>query len=158
MRRKRLNGKKWRLMAYLSIWRQNGLPRRKLAVFHKHMPDYIWKSLESDVFSALGQMPVTELKAHILIVALETLRCLTQRINEILKFSINSCLLDTNSASTIGEVFEKPKKLHMATIRPESLPELVQHIETANLALMSRYLIKWQLLTLVRPGEASGAR
>jgi integrase len=58
--------------------------------------------------------------------------------------------------STIGDVFEKPKKQHMATIRPERLPELVQRIETTNLSLMTRYLIKWQLLTLVRPGEASG--
>ncbi|EBZ5775278.1 integrase [Salmonella enterica subsp. enterica] len=127
--------------------------------------DDIWKSLERDVFPALGQTPVTELKAHILIAALEpvrargaleTLRRLTQRINEILKFAINSGLLDANPASTIGDVFEKPKKQHMATIRPERLPELVQRIETTNLSLMTRYLIKWQLLTLVRPGEASG--
>lgn len=81
--------------------------------------DDIWKSLERDVFPALVQTPVTELKAHILIAALEpvrargaleTLRRLTQRINEILKFAINSGLLDANPASTIGDIFEKPKK------------------------------------------------
>ena len=54
--------------------------------------DDIWKSLEKDVFPAIGQTPVTELKAHTLIAALEpvrargaleTLRRLTQRINEV---------------------------------------------------------------------------
>jgi integrase len=128
--------------------------------------DDIWKSLERNVFPALGQTPVTELKAYILIAALESVRArgalemlrrLTQRINEILKFAINSGLLDANPVSTIGEVFDRPKKQHMATIRPERLPELVQRIETTNLALMTRYLIKWQLLTLVRSCEAAGA-
>ena len=38
--------------------------------------DDIWKSLEKDVFPAIGQTPVTELKV-------ETLRRLTQRINEV---------------------------------------------------------------------------
>ncbi|EIX6435559.1 tyrosine-type recombinase/integrase [Salmonella enterica] len=129
--------------------------------------DDIWKSLERDVFPVLGQTPVTELKAHTLIAALEpvrvrgaleTLRRLTQRINEILKFAINSGLLDANPASTIGEVFEKPKKQHMPTIRPERLPELMQRFENTNLSLMTRHLLKWQLLTLVRPGEAAGAK
>lgn len=128
--------------------------------------DDIWRSLEKNVFPVIGQTPVAELKAHTLIAALEpvrargaleTLRRLTQRINEIMTFAVNSGLLDANPASTIGKVFEKPKKQHMATIRPERLPELVQRIETTNLSLMTRYLIKWQLLTLVRPGEASGA-
>ncbi|EBX8629414.1 DUF4102 domain-containing protein [Salmonella enterica subsp. enterica serovar Kintambo] len=127
--------------------------------------DDIWRSLERDVLPVIGQTPVAELKAHTLIAALEpvrargaleTLRRLTQRINEVMVFAVNSGQLDANPASTIGKVFEKPKKQHMATIRPERLPELVQRIETTNLSLMTRYLIKWQLLTLVRPGEASG--
>ena len=45
----------------------------------------------------------------------------------------------------------------MATIRPERLPELMQRFECTNLTLMTRLLMKWQLLTLVRPAEASGA-
>lgn len=88
--------------------------------------------------------------------ALETLRRLAQRINEMMVFAVNSGLLDANPASTIGKVFEKPKKQHMVTIRPERLPELMQRFANTNLALMTRLLMKWQLLTLVRPGEAAG--
>lgn len=125
----------------------------------------IWRSLEKNVFPVIGQMPVTELKAQTLIAALEpvrargaleTLRRLTQRINEVMVFAVNSGLLDASPAATIGKVFEKPKKQHMATIRPERLPELMQRFENTNLTLMTRLLMKWQLLTLVRPGEAAG--
>lgn len=125
----------------------------------------IWRSLEKNVFPVIGQTPVKELKAHTLIAALEpvrargaleTLRRLTQRINEVMVFAVNSGLLDASPAATIGKVFEKPKKQHMATIRPERLPELMQRFENTNLTLMTRLLMKWQLLTLVRPGEAAG--
>lgn len=127
--------------------------------------DDIWRSLEKNVFPVIGQTPVKELKAHTLIAALEpvrargaleTLRRLTQRINEVMVFAVNSGLLDASPAATIGKVFEKPKKQHMATIRPERLPELMQRFENTNLTLMTRLLMKWQLLTLVRPGEAAG--
>ncbi|BDI37247.1 integrase domain-containing protein [Escherichia coli] len=127
--------------------------------------DDIWRSLERDVFPAIGQMPVTELKAHTLISALEpvrargtleTLHRLTQRINEVMKFAINTGLLDANPASTIDEAFVKPKKQHMPTIRPERLPELMQRVHTTCLSPMTRLLLQWQLLTLVRPAEAAG--
>lgn len=46
----------------------------------------------------------------------------------------------------------------MPSISPKRLDELVQRVETASLAALTRYMIWWQLLTLVRPGEATGAR
>lgn len=117
------------------------------------------------MFPAIGQTPVTALKAHTLIVALEPVRVrgaletlyrLTQRINEVMKFAINTGLLDANPASTIDEAFVKPKKQHMPTIRPERLPELMQRVYVTNLSPMTRLLLLWQLLTLVRPAEAAG--
>lgn len=127
--------------------------------------DDIWRSLERDVFPVIGQTPVTDLKAYTLIAALEpvrlrgaleTLHRLTQRINEVMKFAINTGLLDANPASTIDQAFVKPKKRHMPTIRPERLPELMQRVYTTNLSPMTRLLLLWQLLTLVRPAEAAG--
>ena len=137
---------------------------KKSTVSAEHAQE-IWSSLEKNLFPLIGEMPVSELKAPQLIAALEpvrargaleTLRRLTQRVNEIMKFAINTGLLEANPASCIGQVFEKPKRTHMPTIRPERLQELVQRIETTNLNQMTRYLVKWQLLTLVRPGEAAG--
>lgn len=54
--------------------------------------------------------------------------------------------------------FEKPKKQNMPTLRPEELPKLMRSLVMSNLTVPTRCLIEWQLLTLVRPSEASGAR
>ncbi|WP_312239863.1 integrase domain-containing protein [Pantoea sp.] len=133
-------------------------------------PDYakdIWRSLEKDVFPAIGEIPVQEIKARKLVEALEpikargaleTVRRLVQRINEIMIYAVNTGLIDANPASGIGMAFEKPKKQNMPTLRPEELPKLMRSLVMSNLSVSTRCLIEWQLLTLVRPSEASGTR
>lgn len=86
------------------------------------------------------------------------MRQLVQRINEIMIYAVNTGLLDANPASGIGIAFEKPKKQNMPTLRPEELPKLMRSLLMSNLSVPTRCLIEWQLLTLVRPSEASGAR
>ena len=54
--------------------------------------------------------------------------------------------------------FENPKKQNMPTLRPKALPKLMRSLVMSNLSVSTRCLIEWQLLTLVRPSEASGAR
>lgn len=133
-------------------------------------PDYakdIWRSLQKDVFPAIGEIPVQQVKARTLVEALEpikargaleTVRRLVQRINEIMIYAVNTGLIDANPASGIGMAFEKPKKQNMPTLRPEELPKLMRSLIMSNLSVSTRCLIEWQLLTLVRPSEASGAR
>lgn len=133
-------------------------------------PDYakdIWRSLERDVFPAIGDIPVQEIKARKLVEALEpikargaleTVRRVVQRINEIMIYAVNTGLIDANPASGIGMAFEKPKKKNMPTLRPEELPKFFRSLVMSNLSVPTRCLIEWQLLTLVRPSEASGTR
>ncbi|PIF20956.1 integrase domain-containing protein [Candidatus Pantoea floridensis] len=133
-------------------------------------PDYakdIWRSLEKDVFPAVGEIPVQKIKARTLVEALEpikargaleTVRRLVQRINEIMIYAVNTGLIDANPASGIGMAFEKPKKQNMPTLRPEELPKLMRSLALSNLSVSTRCLIEWQLITLVRPSEASGTR
>lgn len=90
-------------------------------------PDYakdIWRSLEKDIFPTIGEIPVQEIKARTLVEALEpikargaleTVRRLVQRINEIMIYAVNTGLIDANPASGIGMAFEKPKKQNMPT-------------------------------------------
>ncbi len=108
-------------------------------------PDYakdIWRSLEKDVFPAVGEFPVQQIKARTLVDALEhirargaleTVRRLVQRINEIMIYAVNTGLIDTNPATGIGMAFEKPKKQNMPTLRPEELPKLLRALVMSNL-------------------------
>lgn len=127
----------------------------------------IWRSLEKDIFPTIGEVPVQALKARTIVEALEpikargaleTVRRLVQRINEIMIYAVNTGLIDTNPASGVGMAFEKPKKQNMPTLRPEELPKLMRSLIMSNLSVPTRCLIEWQLLTLVRPSEASGTR
>lgn len=126
-----------------------------------------WRSLDKDVFPAIGAIPVQDLKARTIVEALEpikargaleTVRRLVQRINEIMFYAVNTGLIDANPASGVGMAFEKPKKQNMPTLRPEELPTLMRSLVMSNLSVPTRCLIEWQLLTVVRPSEASGTR
>lgn len=73
-------------------------------------------------------------------------------------FAVNTGLIDANSASSVEMAFEKSKKQNMPTLRPEELPKLIRSLVMSNLSVPTRCLIELQLLTLVRPSEASGTR
>jgi len=127
----------------------------------------IWRYLDKDVFPAIGAIAVQEIKARTIVEALEPIKArgaletvcrLVQRINEIMIYAVNTGLIDANPASGVGMAFAKPKKQHMLTLRPEELPKLMRSLVMSNLSVPTRCLIEWQLLTLVRPSEASGAR
>lgn len=126
----------------------------------------IWRSLEKDIFPTIGEISFQVLKSRMIVEALEpikargaleTVRRLVQRINEIMIYAVNTGLIDANPASGVGMAFEKPKKHNMPTLRPEELPKLMHSLVMSNLSVSTRCLIKWQLLTLARPSEASGA-
>ncbi|HBX2471545.1 tyrosine-type recombinase/integrase [Pantoea allii] len=127
----------------------------------------IWRSLERDIFPVIGDVSVTDIKAHTLVKAvqpvqargaLETVRRLCQRINEVMIFAQNTGLIDAVPSINIGKAFEKPQKKNMPSIRPDQLPQLMQTMRTASISLPTRCLFMWQLLTITRPAEAAEAR
>lgn len=126
-----------------------------------------WTSLELHIFPNLGKYPIDKLTAKKVIEqlspiaakgSLETIKRLCQRLNEIMVFSVNTGLLEHNPLSGIGKAFKTPEKQHLATIKPEELPALMQTINRASIKRVTRHLIEWQLHTLTRPSEAAGAR
>ncbi|PEH71826.1 integrase [Edwardsiella tarda] len=129
--------------------------------------DDICRSLERDVFPAIGDISVTEIKAHTLVKAiqpvqargaLETVRRLCQRINEVMIYAQNTGLIDAIPSVNIGKAFEKPQKKNMPSILPNQLPQLMQTMRTASISLSTRCLFMWQLLTITRPAEAAEAQ
>ncbi|ETK15233.1 site-specific recombinase, phage integrase family protein [Pseudomonas sp. FH4] len=90
--------------------------------------------------------------------SLETVKRLSQRLNEIMTYGVNSGLIFANPLSGIRAVFKKPKKENMAALPPEELPELMMEIANASIKRTTRCLIEWQLHTMTRPAEAATTR
>ncbi|PQJ89891.1 integrase domain-containing protein [Aliivibrio sifiae] len=127
----------------------------------------VWRSLELHIFPILKSTPVSQITAPMIIEllrpieakgSLETVKRLTQRLNEIMTYSVNCGLIHANPLAGIKAAFKKPKKENMAALKPDELPELMIAIANASIKRTTRCLIEWQLHTMTRPSEAAGTR
>lgn len=127
----------------------------------------IWRSLTLHVFPDLATTPISAITAPKVISllrpletkgSLETVKRLTQRLNEIMTYGVNSGLIHANPLSGIRSVFKKPKKKNMAALPPDELKELMVAIANASIKRTTRCLIEWQLHTMTRPAEAATSR
>lgn len=124
----------------------------------------IWRSLTLHVFPDLEETPLSQITAPTVIEllrpleakgSLETVKRLSQRLNEILTYGVNSGVIFANPLGGIRAVFKKPKKQNMAALHPDELPELMLAIANASIKKTTRCLIEWQLHTMTRPAEAA---
>lgn len=127
----------------------------------------IWRSLTLHVFPDLGITPISAISAPQVINllrpletkgSLETVKRLSQRLNEVMTYGVNSGLIHANPLSGIRSVFKKPKKKNMAALAPDELKELMVAIANASIKRTTRCLIEWQLNTMTRPAEAATTR
>jgi len=133
-------------------------------------PDYaddIIRSLHNHVLPKLGAWPMHKLTAPLVIKELkplantgklEAVKRICQRLNEVMVFAVNTGLIEHNRLAGIRHAFEVPKVTNNPTLKPEELPKLMKALREANIRIVTRRLIEWQLLTLARPGEAAGTR
>lgn len=125
----------------------------------------IWRSLELHVFPELAKTPIHKITAKNTIKileplankgTLETVKRLTQRLNEIMVYATNTGIVDHNPLTGINKAFQAPKAQNMPTIEPKELPTLMRSIYNASIKKTTRHLIEWQLHTMTRPSEAAG--
>ncbi|WP_024597099.1 MULTISPECIES: integrase domain-containing protein [unclassified Pseudoalteromonas] len=127
----------------------------------------IWRSLNKHILSVIGKYPIGKINAPQVIKilkpieakgTLETVKRLCLYLRKIMIHAVNSGYINANPLAGISEVFKKPQKQNMPSLKPEELPELVQTLAIASIKRVTRFLIEWQLHTLTRPGEAAGTR
>ncbi|MDA8621365.1 integrase domain-containing protein [Psychrosphaera sp.] len=126
-----------------------------------------WRSLEIHIFPSLGKKPISQITAPLTIEVLkplaqkgtlETVKRLTQRLNEIMVYAVNTGLIYSNPLSGIKSAFKSPTQNPLPTITQAELPEFLEALNYASIKVTTRLLIEWQLHTMTRPNEASGAR
>lgn len=127
----------------------------------------IWRSLTLHIFPDLEATPISAVTAPTVIKllrpletkgSLETVKRLSQRLNEIMTYGVNAGLIHSNPLTGIRSVFKKPKKKNMAALAPDELQELMLAVANASIKRTTRCLIEWQLHTMTRPAEAATTR
>ncbi len=127
--------------------------------------DDISRSLENHILPHIGKTPISRVTAPGTIEVLkkagekkELVKRLSQRLNEIMQYAVNTGMIDHNPLQGIRHAFEAPIVKNNPTLKPEQLPELMRSISQASIRKTTRCLIEWQLHTMTRPGEAAGTR
>ncbi|WP_038890696.1 integrase domain-containing protein [Vibrio campbellii] len=127
----------------------------------------IWRSFELHVFPTLSSKPISMITAQSVIEtlkvleakgSLETVKRLTQRLNEVMVYAMNCGLLQANPISNILAAFKKPTTQNMKKLESNELPDLMNALANASIKRSTRCLIEFQLHTMTRPNEAAGAK
>ncbi len=125
------------------------------------------RALNLHLLPKLGNTPITELTAPLVINTLqplqakghlETLKRICQRVNEIMSFAQNKGLIEYNPLAKISSAFLKPTVTNMKSISADELPELMKTLGRASIMYTTRCMIEWQLHTMTRPIETAQAR
>jgi integrase len=126
----------------------------------------LWRNFENHLFPSIGHRPIDKILAPEVIKtlkplagkgSLETLHKVIGHLNEVMKHAVNTGRIHHNPLAGISAAFNTPKVTHMATIKPEELPELMKAISYSNITLVTRCLLEFQLHTMVRSSEAAKA-
>lgn len=136
------------------------------AVTKDHGED-IWRSLENYVFPRIGSQAIDSITAPQVIALLkpveangrlDTVKRLSQRLNEVMVFAVNTGVIHANPLAGIKAAFKKAERKNNPALKPEELPDLLRAVVLSNTRIITKYLITWQLHTMTRPGEAAKTR
>lgn len=118
--------------------------------------------IKRNLLPHFGHLPITSITAPMALKAfkpyqdagtLEKLKRTIQKHNEIMTYALHREMITFNLTANISKEFDSPTVEHFKTIKPEDLGEFMYTLNNAQINLLTRYLILWQLLTMTRPNE-----
>ncbi len=127
----------------------------------------VLKSLEDNLFDAIGKRNIAELKTRDLLIPikavemsgrLEVAARLQQRTTAIMRFAVQSGLIDYNPAQEIAGAVATAKRQHRAALELNRIPELLHRIDTYTGRPLTRLAVELTLLVFIRSSELRFAR
>ncbi len=127
----------------------------------------VLKSLEDNLFDAIGKRNIAELKTRDLLIPikavemsgrLEVAARLQQRTTAIMRFAVQSGLIDYNPAQEIAGAVATAKRQHRAALELNRISELLHRIDTYTGRPLTRLAVELTLLVFIRSGELRFAR
>jgi integrase len=127
----------------------------------------VLKSLEDNLFDVIGKRNIAELKTRDLLIPikavemsgrLEVAARLQQRTTAIMRFAVQSGLIDYNPAQEIAGAVATAKRQHRAALELNRIPELLHRIDTYTGRPLTRLAVELTLLVFIRSSELRFAR
>ncbi|MHA9367501.1 tyrosine-type recombinase/integrase [Klebsiella pneumoniae] len=137
---------------------------KKWSVSHS---ERVFKSLVDNLFPALGQRKISELKTRDLLAPIKVVEAsgryevasrLQQRTTAIMRFAVQNGLLDYNPAQDMAGAVAVAKRVHRPALNFERIPELLNRIECFNGRKLTKLAVELTLLVFIRSSELRFAR
>lgn len=125
------------------------------------------KSLEDNLFPAIGKRNIAELKTRDLLAPikavelsgrLEVASRLQQRTTAIMRYAVQSGLLDYNPAQEMAGAVASSNRQHRPALELRRPPELLQRIDSYTGRPLTRLAVELTLLIFIRSSELRFAR
>ncbi|HFF8633337.1 TPA: tyrosine-type recombinase/integrase [Escherichia coli] len=127
----------------------------------------VLKSLEDNLFPAIGKRNIAELKTRDLLAPikavelsgrLEVASRLQQRTTAIMRYAVQSGLLDYNPAQEMAGAVASSNRQHRPALELRRTPELLQRIDSYTGRPLTRLAVELTLLIFIRSSELRFAR
>ncbi|QGG12004.1 DUF4102 domain-containing protein [Citrobacter braakii] len=127
----------------------------------------VLKSLEDNLFDAIGKRNIADLKTQDLLKPLKAVEMsgrlevaarLQQRTTSIMRFAVQSGLIDYNPAQELAGAIATAKRQHRASLDFDRFPELLHRIDSYTGRPLTRLAVELTLLVFIRSSELRFAR
>ncbi|MBJ8385446.1 tyrosine-type recombinase/integrase [Citrobacter cronae] len=127
----------------------------------------VLKSLEDNLFAAIGNQNIAELKTRDLLIPikavemsgrLEVAARLQQRTTAIMRFAVQSGLIDYNPAQEMAGAVASGNRQHRPALELKRIPELLQKVDNYTGRPLTRWATELTLLIFIRSSELRFAR
>lgn len=127
----------------------------------------VLKSLEDNLFPAIGKRNIADLKTRDLLAPikavelsgrLEVASRLQQRTTAIMRYAVQSGLLDYNPAQEMAGAVASSNRQHRPALELRRTPELLQRIDSYTGRPLTRLAVELTLLVFIRSSELRFAR
>ncbi|HBR1073916.1 TPA: integrase arm-type DNA-binding domain-containing protein [Klebsiella pneumoniae] len=127
----------------------------------------VLKSLEDNLFPAIGKRSIEELKTRDLLAPIKVVEAtgrlevasrLQQRTTAIMRYAVQSGLIDYNPAQEMAGAVASSNRVHRPALELKRLPELLHRIDGYTGRPLTRLAVELTLLIFIRSSELRFAR
>ena len=140
--------------------------KKESGLWSKDHSSKVWNSLKVDAFPHIGDMPIKDIRTpDVLSVirkiesrgALDVASRVKQRIRSVLRYAIQTGILEFNVADALDGVIQTRKTTHRKALKLDEIPSFLNALDSYPGYTITGYALQLIVHTFVRPGELRSA-